>query len=233
MEESRKKKILDILSGPYFRIEATTEEALALYDTALTHSSLANEMKQRGMKCDDYERLEFFGNYLLDFIIAEHLYSTTCLPEGEMNTRIKVTENYNLADIVMEYDLGLDDAVLLSKGTLLTDSIIADVFEAFIGAIYYNVGPEKAREVIIQIFIPEIEKISGDKNAKGLLQEYTQLHQQKKPEYTYAEYGPDHEPTWTANVFIGGKNYGEGSGPKKRQAAMNAAREALQKLNVV
>ncbi|KLK87885.1 hypothetical protein SZ63_07615 [Methanoculleus sediminis] len=105
MEESRKKKILDILSGPYFRIEATTEEALALYDTTLTHSSLANEMKQRGIMCDDYERLEFFGNYLLDFIVAEHLYSTTCLPEGEMNTRIKVTENYNLADIVMEYDL--------------------------------------------------------------------------------------------------------------------------------
>ncbi len=63
--------------------------------------------------------------------------------------------------------------------------------------------------------------------------EHYQSHQQKRPEYTYAKSGPDHAPTWTADVFIGDKNYGEGSGPKKRQAAMNAAREALQKLNVV
>ncbi len=146
MEESRKKQLLNILSGPYFRIETTTEEALALYNTALTHSSLANEMKQRGIKRDDYERLEFFGNYLLEFIVAKHLYSTTYLPQGDMSTRLKVTENYNLADIVMKYALGLDDAVLLSKGTPLTDSIIADTFEAFIGAIYHNASPEKSEK---------------------------------------------------------------------------------------
>lgn len=231
MEESRKKQLLNILNGPYFGIETATDEVLALYNTALTHSSLANEMKQRGMKCDDYERLEFFGNYLLEFVVAEHLYSTTYLPQGGMSTRLKVTDNYNLADIVMKYDLGLDDAVVLSKGTPLTDSIIADTFEAFIGAIYYNASPKKARGVILRIFGPEIEQISGDKNAKGLLQEYTQSHQLEMPKYTYAMCGPDHAPTWTASISIGDENYGEGSGPKKRQAAMDAAQKALLKLS--
>ncbi|MCQ1537832.1 ribonuclease III [Methanocalculus taiwanensis] len=231
MEESRKQQLLDILNGPYFRIEKTTEEALALYDTALTHSSLANEMKQQGMECEDYERLEFFGNYFLDFVIAEHLYSSTSHPVGEMKRRLEVTENYNLAHIVMEYDLGLDDAVLLSKGTILKDSIIADTFEAFIGAIYINLGLEKAREVIIRIFPTEIEKVSGDKNAKGLLQEYCLSHKMSRPEYSYVKSGQDHAPTWTASVMIGKTKCGEGSGTKKQKAAIDAAREALRKLN--
>lgn len=232
MEESRKQQMLDILNGPYFKIERTTEKALDLYNTALTHSSLANERKQKGIECDDYERLEFLGNYLLNFVIADYLYSTVKLTEGEMTNRIQVTENYNLSDIVMKYELGIDDAVLLSKGTHLTDSIIADTFEAFIGAIYYNESLEKAQEVILRIFHAEIENMSGVKNAKGLLQEYIQAKKMKKSEYVYAKFGEDHAPTWIAKVMIGEKKYGEGSGPRKRQAAMDAAREALQKLNV-
>lgn len=229
MEESRKKQILDVLSGQYFRIEPH-DDSLALYDTALTHSSFANEKKQKGIKCEDYERLEFFGNYLLDFIIADHLYATTRLPEGEMNKRIQVTDNYNLADIVMKYDLGTDDAILLSKGTPLTDSIIADTFEAFIGAIFYDTNLEKARDVVLMIFTSEIENVSED-NAKGLLQEYMQSNQQERPEYLYEKSGPDNAPKWTAKVLIGGENFGEGSGQRKRQAAMDAAREVLKKLN--
>jgi len=231
MEESRKKQILDVLSGQYFRIEPH-DNSLALYDTALTHSSFANDMKQKGIKCEDYERLEFFGNYLLDFVIADHLYATTKLPEGEMNKRIQVTENYNLADIVMKYDLGIDDAILLSKGTALTDSIIADTFEALIGAIFYDINLGKAKEVILRIFTAEIENVSEDKNAKGLLQEYIQSNQLMRPEYLYEKFGPDDAPKWTAKVLIGGENYGEGSGQRKREAAMYAAREALKKLNV-
>ena len=137
-----------------------------------------------------------------------------------------MTENYNLADIVMKYALGLDDAVLLSKGTPLTDSIIADTFEAFIGAIYHNASPENQRSDT-SIFTTEIENVSGDKNTKGALQEYTQSHQREMPKYTYAMCGPDHAPTWTASISIGGKSYGEGSGSRKRQAAMDAARKAL------
>lgn len=232
MEESRKQQLLDILNGPYFRIEKTTEKALALYDTALTHSSFANERKQQGIQCEDYERLEFFGNYFLDFVIAEYLYSTTSHPVGEMNRRLEVTENYNLANIVLEYDLGLDDAVLLSKGTSLTDSIIADTFEAFIGAIYINVGLEKAKEVILRIFPTEIEKISREKNPKGLLQERCQSQKKGKPEYRYVKSGQDHAPTWIASVMIGKTTCDEGSGTKKQKAAMDAALEALKKLNV-
>lgn len=232
MEESRKQQLLDILNGPYFKIEKDIEDDLSLYDTALTHSSFANEMKQKKKPCDDYERLEFFGNYFLDFVIAEHLYSTTSHPVGEMNRRLEVTENYNLANIVLEYDLGLDDAVLLSKGTILTDSIIADTFEAFIGAIYINVGLEKAKDVLLQIFTSEIEKVSREKNAKGLLQEYCLSHKMSEPEYSYVKSGQDHAPTWTASVMIGKTKCGEGSGTKKQKAAMDAAREALQKLTV-
>ena len=81
--------------------------------------------------------------------------------------------------------------------------------------------------MILRIFTTEIENVSGDKNAKGTLQEYTQSHQREMPKYTYAMCGPDHAPTWTASISIGGKSYGEGSGSRKRQAAMDAARKAL------
>ncbi|WP_054847970.1 hypothetical protein [Methanoculleus chikugoensis] len=108
MNESRKKQLLDILSGPYFGIEKASEESLALYEIALTHSSFANGTD---VPCEDNEKLEFFGNYLLDFVVAEYLHGLKLYEPKEMNKRIKVTANSNLADIVAKYDLEIDEAI--------------------------------------------------------------------------------------------------------------------------
>lgn len=233
MEESRKKKMLDILSGPYFRIEAATEEALALYDTALTHSSFVEDMRRKNVPCEDFERLEFFGNYLLAYAVAGYLYDSTNYEPGEMSVRLQVTANPNLARIVKKHDLKIKEAILLGEGTALTDNIIADAFEAFIGAIKYAEGTEKACEVILGIFADEIKCFNPDSNYKGRLQEYVVQQKLGDLEYRHVEDGPAHKRNHTAIVYLNGNMIGQGTAYKQSVAEMNAAREALQKLNVV
>jgi len=223
MEESRKQQILGILRGEHFRITECNEEKLALYNTALTHKSYANGMS-------NFERLEFLGNYVLDYVIADVLYDSSELPPGEMNTRIKVTENSNLADIVMRKNLGIDKAIVHGKGTKIRDSMIADAFEAFIGAVYKNEGMEKVKSIIQGIFADEIEKAGQNTNPKGALQEYVQKKGNGKLDYEYTESGPDHEKTWMARVIIDEKTYEEGRGPSKIRASMQAAERTLEKI---
>lgn len=176
MDDTRQKKILDILDGNFFPIKNRDEIALALYDTALTHSSFANENKP----CEDFERLEFLGNYFLDYVVAKYLYKSTEHAPKEMNNRLKVTENANLANIVFVKPLHIDDAILLGKGTTLTDKIIADSFEAFIGAILCCEKEKKAQDIVLGIFKDEIENFDPNSNKKGILQEYVATHKKGK-----------------------------------------------------
>ncbi len=200
MEESRKKQILNILSGSYFRIEPH-EESLAIYDIALTHSSFANEMKQKNMPCKDNEKLEFFGNYLLDYVIAGHLYDSSEYDPGEMNKWIKVTANANLADIVVKNDLKIDEALLLGSGTKLTMKMTANAFEAFIGAIHCAEGIEKAREVILGIFIEELKTFDPEGNYIGRLKEHVERHSLGGLKYSPSDEGPDHKKVWKADCL--------------------------------
>jgi ribonuclease III len=151
----------------------------------------------------NFERLEFLGNYVLDYVIADVLYDSSDLQPGEMNTWIKVTENTNLADIVMRKNLGIDKAILPGTDTKIRDSMIADAFEAFIGAVYKNQGGDTVKEIIQRIFADEIEKAGQNTNPKGALQEFVQKNGLGELDYNYTEYGPDHEKTWTTRVLIG------------------------------
>ncbi|MCM2466673.1 ribonuclease III family protein [Methanoculleus oceani] len=229
MEESQKAKILDILRGPYFRIEPH-EDSLALYDTALTHSSFSNERKQENIPCEDNEKLEFFGNYLLDFVIAGYLHDFNLYDPKEMNKRMKITANANLADVVVRNNLKIDDAIRFRGCRKPTMKMTANAFEAFIGAIYYAEGIEKAREVILGIFAEEIKTFDPEGNYAGRLKEYVERHPLGELKYQPFSEGPDHKKVWKAAVCLNGKELAQGIGCTKKRAEMDAARKALKEL---
>jgi ribonuclease-3 len=113
---------------------------------------------------------------------------------------------------------------------VLTDSIIADAFEALIGAIYLDRGLDAARSVVIAIFEDEIADYDTDRNYRGRLQEHVSRKNLGYLEYTFRQTGPGSCPTWVARVRVGGILSGEGEARTKQAAAMIAAREALIRL---
>ncbi|KAF5062960.1 Ribonuclease 3 [anaerobic digester metagenome] len=229
MEESQKEKILDILRGPCFGIEPH-EDSLALYDTALTHSSFSNERKQENIPCEDNEKLEFFGNYLLDFVVAGYLHGCSVYDPKEMNKRVKVTANANLADIVVRNNLKIDEAIRFRGCRKPTMKMTANAFEAFIGAIYYAEGIEKAREVILGIFFEELKTFDPEGNYTGRLKEYVERHPLGELKYQPFSEGPDHKKVWRVAVCLNGKELAQGIGCTQKRAEMDAARKALLEL---
>ena len=232
MDESRKEQLITILKGQYFGIPNPSEYSLIDYNTALTHTSYSKEKGDRGEKCDNFERFEFLGNYVLDFVIAEILFANTLqYSPKEMNKRIQVTSNCSLDDIETRKNLGIADAVLRGKGTQLTASITADAFEAFIGALYKNEGIDCVRKILSNIFKDEIEKTGVETNPRSELQDLVQKKRLSKLDYLYSHSGLDHEKTWYAQVTIGKKEYESGKGKSKNDAAKEAAVKTLSALN--
>ncbi len=225
----RRAELRALLAAPPFGITDLTDTALSLYDRALTHRSWANSAGYPLVTVEDNERLEFLGNYVLDFIIADHLYDAYDLPPGEMNRRLQVTRNTKLADIVLEQELGIDGAIR-RRGQALTDSIIADAFEALIGAIFLDRGLDVAREVVLAIFEDEIAECDTRRNYRGRLQEYVAQTDLGSLVYDYRRTGPGNCPVWGARVIVGGIPLGRGEGRTKQGAAMLAAKEALARL---
>jgi ribonuclease-3 len=227
VRRDRKDQIADLLARAPFEITGMSDASYSLYDRALTHRSYAASGKYQAQgSLEDNERLEFLGNYILDYLIAEHLYIHYRLPPGEMNRRLQVTRNSHLADIVQRRGLGIEGAIR-RKGQALTDSIIADAFEALIAAIYLDRGPDKAREVVLAVFAEEIEDLDTGRNYRGRLQEMIAQKNLGVLEYEYRQSGPVNDPLWTARVKIAGTLLGEGRDSTKQGAAMQAAREAL------
>ncbi|NLA38288.1 MAG: ribonuclease III [Methanomicrobiales archaeon] len=225
----REEELRSLLAAPPFGITDLSDTVISLYDRALTHRSCANSAGYPAATVEDNERLEFLGNYVLDFIIADHLYDAYDLSPGEMNRRLQVTRNTKLADIVLEQGLGIDSAIR-RRGQALTDSIIADAFEALIGAIFLDRGLDAAREVVLAIFEGEIAECDTPRNYRGRLQEYVAQKDLGSLAYDYHQTGPGNCPTWGARVMVGGIPLGRGVGRTKQGAAMLAAKEALARL---
>ena len=222
----RKAEVRTLLARPPFGITDLTDAALPLYDQALTHRSYANRGGYPIAALEDNERLEFLGNYVLDFVIADHLYTGYDLPPGEMNRRLQVTRNTKLAEIVRRQGLGIDSAVR-GCGQAPTDSIVADAFEALIGAIYIDRGLDVARDVVLAIFEDEIAECDTQRNYRGRLQEYAARENLGELKYAFCMTGPGNCPIWAARVTVGGVPLGEGLARTKQGAAMLAAKEAL------
>ena len=198
-----------------------------LLETALTHSSYANEHKG----CDNYERLEFLGDAVLEVVTSEYFYLHTNYKEGEMT---KLRANYVCEKALATYakELGIDENIRLGHGQMhnLNDTIIADVFEAVVGAIYLDQGYLVAKKYIDTIIIPYIKK-EMDFNAdyKTKLQELVQTGKKSVEYEVVKEYGEAHKKVFEVVVKIDNIIYGKGRGSSKKEAEQRAALDAYNK----
>lgn len=205
-----------------------------LIKQAFVHSSYVNEHKgEHG----DNERLEFMGDAVLQIYSAHRLYEINPpLPEGLMSTRrSNLVSEKALSQIVREF--GLNQFLLLGAGEEKTggrnrDSIISDMFEAFIGAVYLDTGYDNAFKLLDHLMkkhVAEIDERTFDYKTK--LQEYVQADSRRVIEYnTVSVTGPNNNPEFVVEVMIDGLIYGEGKGSSKKEAQKNAAKNALEKI---
>jgi len=202
---------------------------------AFTHRSFVNE--NRDVKKHN-ERLEFLGDSVLGLIIADFLYRhLPNTPEGELSyLRSRLVEASSCMAFVQKLDV--EQYLLLGKGERMNDgrgreSILADLFEAIIGAIYLDGGLEAARCFTFNNFAPEIGKIlkTPVRNWKAQLQDYCQKKYRQTPFYkVISESGPDHSKTFRISVIINHEEMGYGEGLSKKEAQQAAAQEALEKI---
>ncbi len=201
---------------------------------AFTHSSYANERKIN--RIQDYERLEFLGDAVLELITSEALL--TRYPkkhEGELSKlRSSIVCEYCLAQCARE--LHYPDYVYLSKGERQTgganrDSLLCDLFESVLGAIYLDGGLEPARRYVERFLLSDIENKRLFYDAKTHLQELVQKAELGEIQYVLLdEQGPDHQKHFFVEVDIEGTRYGAGDGQSRKQAEQKAAYEALLRL---
>ena len=212
-----------------------TDERKAIYQLALTHSSYAFE---HGDTRDHNERLEFLGDAILDAVVTTLIYeSYPDLSEGEMaRLRASVVNNLeSLPEIARE--LGLGEHVLLGKGEESTGGrerakLLANVFEALVGAVYLDQGYEAVTAALVPLFEPRlVESMAGTRyDSKTALQEIAVKGTGELPSYRVASSGPDHDKRFEAEVYLGHVPFGSGSGRSKKEAEQNAAREALKRM---
>ena len=205
-----------------------------LLKRALTHSSYANEL-QVGNK-EDYERYEFLGDAVLELCVSDFLFKKNKgMKEGEM-TKIRASYVCEPTLAICARSFGLQEHILLGKGEEIQgsrnrDSIISDVFEAVIGAIYLDGGLSQAKQFITLFVLKDIEKKSLFFDSKTQLQTLTQRAGQELKYEVISEEGPDHDKTYTVEVSIDGKAIASGRGSSKKHAQQSAAYEALIRLN--
>ena len=208
----------------------------SLLTLAFVHRSFINE--NREIIEQHNERLEFLGDSILGMLIAEYLYrNLPSTPEGELSyLRSRLVEAHSC--VLYVQSVKLEKYLLLGKGERLNggrgrDSILADLFEAVIGAIYLDGGLENASNFIFKKFSKIIESIlkTPIRNWKALLQDYAQKKYQLPPSYkVLSEIGPDHSKMFRVSVIINGQEMGYGEGPSKKEAQQSAASDALSKL---
>lgn len=225
--ENREK--LQALIGYHFS-DAT------LLDEALTHRSYANEQRAR---CADNERLEFLGDAILGLVIAEALFADEPpRPEGELSRlRSELVNAGTLARLARQIELG--SSLYLGRGEVKAggsdkENILADAFEALLGAIYLEGGIAAVRTVINALFAAVIiEKTGEQRNSdyKSQLQEYLQALQQTPPEYVLiATEGPEHDRIFVVEAQTSGRVLGVGRGRSKKEAEQVAAGVAFKAL---
>lgn len=205
----------------------------SLLETALTHSSYANEFSRRKGEIDFNERLEFLGDAVLELVTSEFIFENhRDMPEGNMSKlRASLVCEPSLAYCARE--LGLGNYLRLGRGEDMTggrnrDSILSDAFEAVIGAIYLDGGLEPAGEFVRNLALAKLDDARIFKDSKTYLQEITQNEFRCMPEYVLiGEEGPAHMKSFTVELRIAGKKFAVGSGTSKKGAEQEAARKAI------
>ena len=198
-----------------------------LLTVALTHSSYANEHGH----CENYERLEFLGDAVLEVVVSEYLFLNTNYKEGQM-TKLRASYVCEKALATYSKKIGIDKEIKLGHGQInnLNDTIIADVFEAIIGAIYLDQGFDTAKKYIEDIIVPYIDKqIDFNVDYKTRLQELVQTGKKSLEYEVVIEEGEAHKKIFEVVVKIDNIIYGKGIGNSKKEAEQMAALDAYNK----
>ena len=206
----------------------------SLLETALTHSSYANERKAQHIPYN--ERLEFLGDAVLSVVVSDYIFKHCPeLPEGELTKlRASLVCEKSLFEFAKRIDLG--KYLLLSKGERHNGgaerpSILSDAFEALIAAVYIDGGMEPAAKHILNFVVPAIKssKKKQVKDYKTTLQEIIQKNPGERLEYVLvSESGPDHNKHFVLEGHLNSNVIGRGGGRSKKEAEQQAAREALE-----
>lgn len=215
------------LGGPFKNLD--------LLIMAFTHRSYLNEHKKTVKEHN--ERLEFLGDAILELVVTEHLYNTIDEPEGvltNLRSALVRTESIGAAS----ERLGFNNYLRLSRGEKRGTKrariqILANCFEAVIGAIYLDQGYDVAKQFLDANLLNTLETILADgtwMDSKSKLQELTQSTEGATPHYrVLTEDGPDHEKQFRVGVFVENKLCGQGDGPSKQIAQQRAAQSALRR----
>lgn len=203
---------------------------MLLINEALTHSSYTTEHPDS----PDYERLEFFGDAVLKFVVSEYLLDRfPDYNEGQLTEiRAVLVSDKVLGEIART--IGLDRYILLGRQVQMRPSIMAHALEAILGAIYQDQGLFHIQHLIVRLFgshATEIDRDEVKQNFKAQLQEHTQARAQGLPVYTVLNTeGPAHAPIFSIAVSVAGEALATGSGASKKEAEQEAARNAMEKL---
>ncbi len=206
---------------------------IKLYEQAFIHTSYAYENNIK----ESYEKLEFLGDAIVDTVISDYLYKCNKYAEGEMT---KIRASYVCENALYKYaeDLNFSNYIKVGKGEDHTGgkhkkAIMADVFEAFVAAMYLDLGYERTKEITIKIIIPYIENpdIMLFSDYKSVLQEAVQTDKKSLEYVLLEEKGPAHDKKFKVQVTVDSIIMGTGIGKSKKEAEQEAAKEALSKLS--
>ena len=207
-----------------------------LIDNAFVHRSYLNESKDFS---ESNERLEYLGDAVLELATSAFLYRRfPDYQEGMLtNIRAALVRTESLGDLASS--LGFSDLIHMSKGEAGTgghenQSILADTFEAFLGAVYLDQGMDSAVKLLEEYLFPRVDTVLKEqsyKDNKSLLQEIAQSRFKATPQYLLvSESGPDHDKQFVMRAAIGQTTYAEGSGKSKQAAQESAAKATLELL---
>ncbi len=202
--------------------------------SAITHRSYLNEHREATQ--DHNERLEFLGDAVLELVVTDHLYNKyTEKPEGELTAiRAALVNTVSLSESSLK--LGLNDFLLMSKGEAkdtgrARNYILANAFEAVIGALYMDQGYDAAKQFIAEQLFAKTDQIVAKRlwqDPKSRFQELAQEHASVTPTYeTLNQVGPDHDRVFTVGVYLGKELVAEGQGRAKQEAEQAAAEAAI------
>lgn len=206
-----------------------------ILNISLTHSSYAHERN-----IESNERIEYLGDAVLELMVSNYIYKKNpTLKEGELTKlRASIVCESSLAAMARKINLG--KFIFLGRGEIQNkgyerDSILADTFEAVIGAVYLDSNYYEAERVFLAIIKKYLKNNKENKiyvDYKTYLQEYLQKLEDKDVVYElYKEEGPDHDKTFFINIVYGGEVLGKGKGKSKKEAEQNAAKYAIEKNN--
>ena len=216
----------------FFKKYNLVPKNIEYYNIAFTHTSYSNENNLNY----NYERLEFLGDAILELVITDYLYRNEDLKEGEM-TRLRAS--YVCENALFEYakEIELSSFIKVGHGEEKSGGrskkvIMADVFEALLGAIYLDLGYDKVKEFIEIIVIPHIKNHDNNDFLRDYKSELQEMVQTTKKSVTYEvinEEGPAHNKTFEVVARVEGIIYGKAKAGSKKEAEQLAAKEALSK----